>query len=253
MPNGQTEPGPTPRVPRWAWWVLGLSGAAAVLPMVAGLGSRWGWWHFRTGFTLLKFDVYLCGAALLVAAVAFGISLVRRFRGALPVALAALLIPMFPLAAILAQFRDAQQLPRIHDITTDFAEPPEFSAVIPLRPEGSNSLEYAGASVAASQAAGYPDIRPILSRYKPDRAFELARELARAYGWRIVREDREAGEIEAVDTTFWFGFKDDISIRIRPHPGGSRVDVRSVSRVGVSDVGANAGRIRRFARDFQSG
>jgi uncharacterized protein (DUF1499 family) len=251
MPNGQTEPGPTPRVPRWAWWVLALSGAAAVLPMAAGFGSRFGLWHFRTGFQLLRVDVYLCGAALLVAAVAFGISLVRRFRGALPVALAALLIPMFPLAAILSQFRDAQELPRIHDITTDFAEPPQFSAVIPLRPEGSNALDYEGPAVAASQAAAYPDIQPVLSRYKPDRAFELARSLARAYGWKTVREDREAGEIEAVDTTFWFGFKDDISIRIRPHPGGSRVDIRSVSRVGVSDVGANARRIRRFMHDFK--
>jgi uncharacterized protein (DUF1499 family) len=253
MPNGQTAPGPTPRVPRWAWWVLALSGAAAVLPMAAGLGSRFGLWHFRTGFVLLRIDVYLCGAALVVAAVAFGISLVRRFRGALPVALAALLIPMFPLAAIMAQARDARHLPRIHDITTDFAEPPQYSAVIPLRPPGSNSLKYEGPSVAASQAAAYPDIQPILSRRKPDRAFELARELAHAYGWKIVREDREAGEMEAVDTTFWFGFKDDISIRIRPHPGGSRVDIRSVSRVGVSDVGTNARRIRRFMHDFKGG
>jgi len=253
MPNGQTAPGPTPQVPRWAWWLLALSAAAAVVPMVAGLGSRWAWWHFRTGFTLLKYDVYLCGIALLAAAVGFGISLVRRFRGALPVALAALLIPVFPLAAILAQARDAQSLPRIHDITTDFAEPPEFSAVIPLRPEDSNPLEYGGPNVAASQAAAYPDIQPILSRFKPDRAYELARSLAHAYGWKIVREDRGAGEIEAVDTTFWFGFKDDISIRIRPHPGGSRVDIRSVSRVGVSDVGTNARRIRRFMRDFAGG
>jgi uncharacterized protein (DUF1499 family) len=253
MPNGQTAPGPLVQVPRWAWWLLALSGAAAVLPMLAGFGSRFGWWDFRTGFTVLKYDVYLCAVALLAAALGFGVSLVRRFRGALPVALAALLIPMFPVAAILAQSRDAQHLPRIHDITTDFAEPPQYSAVLPLRPEGSNSLEYAGAAVAALQAAAYPDIQPILSRFKPDRAYELARSLAHAYGWKIVREDREAGEIEAVDTTFWFGFKDDISIRIRPHPGGSRVDIRSVSRVGVSDVGTNARRIRRFTKDFQGG
>jgi uncharacterized protein (DUF1499 family) len=253
MPNGQTAPGPTPMVPRWAWWLLGLSGAAALLPVAAGFGSRFGVWDFRTGFVLLKYDVYLCGAALVVAAVGFGVSLVRRFRGALPVALAALLIPVFPLAAIMAQVRDANHLPKIHDITTDFAEPPQFSAVIPLRPPGSNSLDYGGPAVASLQAAAYPDIQPILSRFKPDRAYELARSLAHAYGWKIVREDREAGEIEAVDTTFWFGFKDDISIRIRPHPGGSRVDIRSVSRVGVSDVGTNARRIRRFTKDFQGG
>jgi len=253
MPNRWTRTGPTSRVPRWAWWVLGLSVAAAVLPMAAGFGSRWGWWPFRTGFAILKVDVYVCAVALAVAAVGFGLSLVRRFRGACPVALAALLVPLFPLAAVLSQYHDATTLPAIHDITTDFAEPPRFDAVVPLRPEGSNPLEYGGAKVAASQVAAYPDIQPIISPFKPDRAYELARSLAHAYGWSIVQEDPEARVIEAVDTTFWFGFKDDIAIRVRPHDKGSRVDIRSVSRVGRSDVGANARRIRRFIEDFNGG
>jgi len=248
------EPSSPYRAPRWAWGLVALSGAAALLPVVAGLGARLGWWHFRIGFAMLKVDVFLAGAAMAAAALGLAVAFTVRYRPALPFAAAALLVPLFPLATILEQYHDARTLPRIHDITTDFAEPPGFDAILPLRPPGSNALTYDDPSVAASQVAAYPDIRPIRTRYKPDRAFELAKALAVGFGWRIVREDREAGEIEAVDTTFWFGFKDDVSIRIRPRPeGGSQVDIRSVSRVGVSDVGANARRIRRFMREFEGG
>jgi len=238
-------------MPRWAWVSLALSVLALVLPVAAGMGARFGVWHFGIGFALLKADVYLGGAAMMVAAVTLGLAFSPRFRGAWPVALVALLLPAFPLATILGTYHDARALPRIHDITTDSEDPPGFSAVLALRPPDANTLTYGGPALAARQAAAYPDIGPIFSRFEPDRAFELAKELAHAYGWRVVREDRKAGEIEAVDTTFWFGFKDDISIRIRPREGGSRVDIRSVSRAGVSDVGTNARRIRRFIRDFQ--
>jgi uncharacterized protein (DUF1499 family) len=72
-------------------------------------------------------------------------------------------------------------------------------------------------------------------------------------GWEIAEADAAAGRIEATDTTFWFGFKDDVVIRIRPaEDGGSIVDIRSKSRVGMSDVGANAARIRAF-RDRLTG
>jgi uncharacterized protein (DUF1499 family) len=247
------ESGSAHTVPRWAWGVLALSLLALALPVVAGMGSRFGAWHFRTGFALLKADVYLGGAAMLVAAVAFGVTLAPRFRSGWPVALAALLLPLFPLASILGAYHDAQVLPRIHDITTDTEDPPGFEAVVPLRPADANTLVYGGPALAARQAAAYPDIGPIFSRLTPDRAYELARSLVHAYGWKPVREDPDAGAIEAVDTTFWFGFKDDVSIRVRPREGGSRVDIRSVSRVGVSDVGTNARRIRRFIRDFEGG
>ena len=73
-----------------------------------------------------------------------------------------------------------------------------------------------------------------------------ALEAARASGWEIVAAVPQERRIEAVATTFWFGFKDDIVVRIRPAPGGSRIDVRSVSRVGRSDLGTNAKRIRAF-------
>jgi len=71
-------------------------------------------------------------------------------------------------------------------------------------------------------------------------------------GGELVASDPVAGRIEATDTTFWFGFKDDIVVRVAPAPGGSRVDVRSTSRVGLSDVGTNAARIRKYLRALQS-
>jgi uncharacterized protein (DUF1499 family) len=64
--------------------------------------------------------------------------------------------------------------------------------------------------------------------------------------WQIVSADTAAGRLEATATTRWFGFKDDVVVRIRPDATGSRVDVRSVSRVGKSDVGTNAARVRTF-------
>ena len=82
----------------------------------------------------------------------------------------------------------------------------------------------------------------------PADAFKRALQAARDMGWEIVAADAAAGRIEATDTTFWFGFKDDVVIRVEADGAGSRVDLRSVSRVGVGDVGANAARIRAYLR-----
>jgi uncharacterized protein (DUF1499 family) len=107
--------------------------------------------------------------------------------------------------------------------------------------------------VAAQQREGYPDLKPIILDAPPDAAFERALDAVHALGWDLVADDAGAGRIEATDTTFWYGFKDDVVVRIRPDGGGSRVDsgsrvdVRSKSRVGGSDVGANAARIRAYA------
>ncbi|HQX74726.1 MAG TPA: DUF1499 domain-containing protein, partial [Thermoflexales bacterium] len=73
---------------------------------------------------------------------------------------------------------------------------------------------------------------------------------ARSLGWQIHHTDAARGMLEASETTFWFGFTDDIVIRVRPHHEGSRIDLRSVSRVGRGDLGANARRILRFSTVF---
>jgi hypothetical protein len=114
-----------------------------------------------------------------------------------------------------------------------------------------NALEYRE-DVATEQRAGYPDLGPVFLAEPTAQAYQRAVALVRERGWDIVAADEPGRRIEATDTTFWFGFKDDVAIRVSALPdGGSRVDVRSVSRVGRSDVGTNARRIRAFLEDLE--
>jgi hypothetical protein len=140
----------------------------------------------------------------------------------------------------------AKGVPPIHDITTDTENPPQFVAILPLRKDAPNPAEYGGPEVAVRQRAGYPDLGPATLPFSPEIAFQRALLAAREMGWEIEDANSAEGRIEATDTTFWFGFKDDIVVRITLVEAGSRIDVRSVSRVGKSDVGTNAKRIRKF-------
>jgi uncharacterized protein (DUF1499 family) len=148
--------------------------------------------------------------------------------------------------------RTAQSVPPIHDISTDTDNPPAFVAVLDKRAGASNPATYGGPEVAAQQHRAYPDIQPVRLSDPPARAFERALAAARAQGWEIVAAVPAEGRIEATDTTRWFGFKDDIVVRVTPEGAGSRVDVRSLSRVGKSDVGKNASRIRGYLRALAS-
>ena len=136
--------------------------------------------------------------------------------------------------------------PPIHDITTDTNDPPLFVDVLPLRAGARNSADYGGSRVAALQRAAYPDIAPVDLAMVPAAAFAKALAAANAMGWAIVAADSSAGRIEATATTRVFRFRDDVVIRIRPRDGGSRLDIRSVSRIGGGDLGKNASRIREF-------
>jgi uncharacterized protein (DUF1499 family) len=140
----------------------------------------------------------------------------------------------------------ARSVPPIHDITTDTQNPPQFVAILPLRKDTTNPVEYGGPELAAQQRKGYPDLGPAILSVSPETAFERALLAAREMGWEIVDANSTEGRIEATDTTFWFGFKDDIVVCITRFEGGSQVDMRSVSRVGKSDLGTNAKRIRKF-------
>lgn len=143
-------------------------------------------------------------------------------------------------------------MPRIHDITTDTDNPPQFVALFAARQKAPNGAAYAGAKVAQAQKAAYPDIKPTLLNVPPAQAFERALAVARNMAWDIVAAEQAQGRIEAIATTFWFRFKDDVVIRIVADGNGSRLDIRSMSRVGHSDLGANAKRIRAFLKQLQS-
>jgi uncharacterized protein (DUF1499 family) len=223
---------------------LALAIAAAILLPLCGLGTRFGWWDWRTGLQLLRWCAY---ASLAAGALALGALLVPRLRAAWRTALLCALVISFCVASVPLGFQSrARSVPAIHDISTDTENAPAFVAVAPLRKDAPNPTAYPGREIAEQQKRGYPDLQPLVLQLPPPAAFERARAVAEQFGWEVVAADAAAGRIEATATTFWFGFKDDVVIRIAPAGGGSRVDVRSVSRVGRSDLGANARRIRDY-------
>jgi uncharacterized protein (DUF1499 family) len=219
---------------------------AAVAMMAAGPGSRAGLWDFRAGFQILKWATYaaLAGAGLGLIG-ALRTRPIGPLRG-LGFAVLAITLGLVTAWVPWSWKRKADRVPPIHDITTDTASPPTFQAMVHLREDAPNPLEYGGDSIAQQQRQAYPDIEPLLLDVPPEQAYSRALEAARDMGWEIVFTDPAHGRIEATDTTFWFGFKDDVVVRIYSTATGSRVDVRSVSRVGRSDVGTNAERIREY-------
>lgn len=230
---------------------FGLAISFAVLSLLAGLGSRLGWWDFRRGFSFLRIGWY--GAAGTLLLTVFGIikarkeSFPKNWIWGIPPLLLSLILVIVPLNWLWI----AKQAPRIHDITTDSENPPLFVAILPLRKEAPNPALYGGSPIAEQQKKGYPDLKPEMVPLDPDQTFQKALQTAEKMGWKIVEANPSERRIEATDTTWWFGFKDDIVIRILPVMGASRLDIRSLSRVGLSDVGTNAKRIRKFLKLFR--
>jgi uncharacterized protein (DUF1499 family) len=227
---------------------LALSLIGAALLLAGPLGSRVGLWSFVIGFLLLA-------VSLLLALVGASLALVGGVKtGQWAMAALGIIVGLAVVAVPSAFVVSARGNPAIHDITTDPDNPPAFVAVLPLRAGAANPPEYAGSEVAAQQRRAYPDIQPLVVRASAGDAFDRALAAVRGLGLDVVASDRASGRIEAVDTTFWFGFKDDVVIRIeeRPSDGGARVDVRSKSRVGVGDLGTNARRIRELLRRVES-
>jgi len=234
-------------IPRAAWVVLGLAIGLVLLGVIAALGARWGLWHFRTGFTMLR---WAARGGLLVAGLALVTLYVTRpgtGRRGMFHALTALLLGLLVAGVPWQSRRMGAGLPRIHDITTDLENPPAFVTIAPLRASAPNPIEHPGPDVARAQQEGYPDIRPVILDLPFEEAFERALDAAQTQGWRLEDANERDGRIEGTDRTFWFGFYDDVVIRLTPL-GTNRtvVDVRSKSRVGGSDFGVNARRIRKY-------
>jgi len=142
-------------------------------------------------------------------------------------------------------FLEAQHRPAINDITTDTASPPPLVATAQLRRGAPNPPAYPKDN-AAIQRAAFPDIEPVILAVPPAEAFKRVERVATALGWEIVARVPADGRLEAIATSPWFGFRDDIVVRIRPQGPGSRVDIRSKSRIGEADLGGNAERVRTF-------
>jgi uncharacterized protein (DUF1499 family) len=227
-----------------SWLAVGLAAIGVVLLGASGPVYRLSG-SLPTAFSLLRWAAYvgLAGAATGVVAGALGYW--QRKQVATAIALVALVTGLTAGAIPYTWQQRAQSVPPIHDITTDLDNPPAFDAIVPLRASAPNTLDRPPI-IATQQREGYPDLAPATLSLPPAQAFDRALAIAQGEGWEIVAADRASGRIEATDTTFWFGFKDDVAVRLTPWGAGTRVDVRSVSRVGRSDVGTNARRIRAF-------
>jgi uncharacterized protein (DUF1499 family) len=224
---------------------------AFLTALSAGMGTRYELWNFRAGLAVLRWAAYAGVAAAALSLIGIILSLRPVITRNLLWAVPGLIIGITVAAVPWYWMEKAKSLPRIHDITTDTQDPPNFAAILALRKNASNPPDYGGPQIAAQQLKAYPDIIPLILDVPSDKAFEKALEVARGMGWKIVDMNKDAGRIEATDTTFWFGFRDDIVIRIEKNDSGSRLDIRSVSRVGISDIGTNAERIRRFLKEMQ--
>lgn len=224
--------------------LFALAIVAALTVAVSGFGARFGVWDFRMGFAVLRWSAY---AGIAVAVLAVVGLFIRRVRaGHVPALAVALVVGAAAAALPLFWQQTARAVPPINDITTDTDDPPAFVALLPLRANAPVSARYPGAETARQQREGYPDLRAHTTTRAPRDAFAMALAAARAMGWQIVATDEAAGRIEATATTPWFGFTDDVVVRVTPAGTGSRIDVRSVSRVGRSDLGTNAERIRTY-------
>lgn len=241
-----------PELASWARAMLRIGlivaiASAAVLA-ISGPGNRFAWWNYREAFSLMGVAAW-SGAVGAVLCVPPAIMAARAgARRALALAVVGVVAGALTLSLPWLFRQRAHGVPPIHDISTDTEHPPRFVAIVPLRKDAPNTLEYAGVELARAQKQGYPDIAPLTLAVHPAAAFEQCLRAARAQGWDIVAAVPEELRIEATDTTPFFGFKDDVVVRITPAGGGSLVDVRSVSRVGRSDLGKNAERIRAFLR-----
>ncbi|HJV63882.1 MAG TPA: DUF1499 domain-containing protein [Albitalea sp.] len=257
MPHAATMTPPdtdraTPSRLPLAWLALLLALVCGLAELSAGPGYRLGWWGLGAGLKTMQWAAIAAALALLIAVFAFVTATRRGARHARRVALAALVLGVIVVAPPAAMLVQLYRLPRIHDVSTDTENPPRFVAVLPLRQHARNPVEPDPAAIA-QQRRGYPDLRPARLHLPPAQALQRAEQVARSMGWEIVDVSPQDLRLEATATTLLFGFKDDVVVRVTPQGSGSRVDLRSLSRVGGSDFGANAARIRGFVDRIEAG
>ena len=223
---------------------LGIAALGLVVLGIAGPAYRLGA-SLPTAYTIMRWAEYIGLVALLLGtgAMVYAYRL-RKWSGAM-VSVLALVVALTTIAIPLMWQRRAQTLPLIHDVTTDLDNPPAFQAVISKRGDAPNKLDRAP-QLTVLQREGYPDLAPITLPTPPAATFDRALTIVQTQGWEIVTADKSTGRIEATETTRWFGFTDDIVVRLTPWGTGTRVDVRSAARAGAGDLGRNARRIRQF-------
>ena len=250
--NTQQSPGPARLGSRLV--VVGslVAVASAAAMVFSGIGYRLDLYHFRVGFTILRWAFWfaLAGAALSVA----GLVITRgRPRKTLVAAIIGTAVGVVAAYVPWSLKQTVDTLPFIHDISTDTANPPDLIAAAKLRKPGDHSVTYDGVEVAGLQQKAYPDLAPLTTSAASEKVFEAAKAAIASMGMQLVDADPATGRIEASQTSLLYGFTDDMVVRIATGADGTKVDLRSKSRVGRSDLGQNAKRIRVFLAKLRAG
>jgi hypothetical protein len=254
---------------KWRLWGGRLTAAAAVLALgavaaalIGAFGSAENWWHFRDGFFVLRCAFYAAAAGAVLALIA-AFARRRGGRGLGLVNILTLLVAAGLIFYLYSYYRTARSVPPIHDITTNLDDYPRFYR---LRVRDDNLAQVPSGGRAEIERLAprerwktlhreaYPDLRTVRVPWPVEETVRRAARLAGERGWEVATVDVRQGVMEAVATTRFFRFKDNVVVRVTPITGGgqgSMVDMRSISRVGVSDVGTNAKRIREFLADLQ--
>ena len=224
--------------------LVGVTSLIAVLLVaLAAPLYRFGLIDLSTAFAGFKFGVFAGIAALILLVIQL---LFKRQTASFASALIAATFAIIAIAIPLSMMQTAKNVPPIHDISTDLNNPPEFVAIAPLRADAPNPVAYAGIESAQQQRQAYPALQ---TRSYPQSKLELiqtTKQVVEDLDWELVNIDADKGIVEATETTAWFGFKDDVVIRITDNGNERLLDVRSKSRVGQSDLGKNAARIGEF-------
>jgi len=254
MADGRTD---WTRLVTKAAWLLGVG--AVIAALVAAIGSATGMWGFRAGLTALRYLFFAAAAGAVLGLI--GLVLARR-RGKLMLAnLVAVVVSLGFVLYLGNLVRIAKSVPAIHDVATDLDDVPQFRRLT-VRADNLENIPDEGKPELkalppeerwkAVHGAYYGDLRTVRLATPPAETVRRAVALARDRGWDTALVDDKAGTLEATETSTFFRFKDDVVVRVRPAPGGgSLVDMRSISRVGGSDVGMNAKRVRAFLADLQ--
>ena len=225
-----------------------VSLSAFLLVALPGPLYKYGVVDLGTAFTGFKFGVFagIATLILLVLQIIF-----KRKTVTLGSTIMALLLSTIAIAIPLSMLNKGKSVPPIHDISTDLVNPPEFVAIAPLRADAPNPVEYAGVEVATQQRAAYPELQTLNYTQSKSELVEATKQVIDNLGWQLVNIDANQGIVEATDRTMWFGFKDDVIVRITDNGSKRLVDIRSKSRVGGSDLGKNAERIHKFIEELE--
>lgn len=230
-----------------------LAPSAFLAAVIATLGYRFGFLHFRLSLLVFVVAMLVCTLVFLAGVFKLAVCIYKKQRFPIelvPLLLACALVPGLTINNIGAGVLSPVM---IHDITTDLDNPPEYVFIQPDDGYRINPLIYPGGEVSDIQRNAYPDIKTFVSPVPARRVYQKAVFVGSLLGWEIIAKDLAGFRYEAVTKTPLFGFVDDIAVRITPLADGrTAVDVRSMSRVGVTDLGTNAKRIRGFLQELEA-